>query len=119
MNKHLLKDGLGWGILLWLFGYIFGIVLFMVAPSSLIGWIITPFGIATTVWVLFKKIHYASFEHYVQLAGIWTLIAIVFDYLFLVQVFKPSDGYYKADVYVYYGITCALPLVVGWYRNKK
>jgi len=41
-----------------------------------------------------------SFQYYVLLAVVWTLIAIVFDYLFLVKVFKSADGYYKLDVYL-------------------
>lgn len=119
MNKQLLKDGIGWGILLWFFGYVLGILLFMIAPLQLIGWIISPFGIAVTLWVLLKKIKSSTRLYYLKLGIIWSLVAIVFDYLFLVQVFKPADGYYKADVYFYYLVTCMLPFLVGWMRNKK
>jgi len=45
------------------------------------------------------------------------LIAVIFDYLFLVKMFKPTDGYYKLDVYLYYILTFLLPLIVGW-RKK-
>jgi hypothetical protein len=36
-------------------------------------------------------------------------------------MFKPADGYYKLDVYLYYILTFALPLIVGWRKstNKK
>jgi len=51
---------------------------------------------------LIKKIKGDSFKYYLLLAISWTLIAIIFDYLFLVKVFKPADGYYKLDVYLYY-----------------
>jgi len=37
--------------------------------------------------------------------------------LFIVKAFKPADGYYKLDVYLYYALTFALPLIVGW-RKK-
>ena len=119
MNKQLLKDGLGWGILLWLIGYILGIVLFMIVPSSMLGWVIMPIGIIITVWVLLKKVKGNSLHYYVKLAVVWTLIAIVCDYLFLVRVFKPADGYYKPDVYVYYVLTFLLPLMVGWNKKMK
>lgn len=50
MNKQLLKDAAGWGLVLWFIGYILGIVLFMIVPSSMIGWIFMPIGATLTVW---------------------------------------------------------------------
>ena len=117
MNKQFLKDGLGWGVFLWLIGYILGIVFFSLVPPTMIGWVIMPIGIALTLWVLFKKVKGPSFRYYLLLAVVWTLIAIVFDYFFLVKLFKPADGYYKLDVYLYYIITFILPVLVGW-RKK-
>ncbi len=114
MTKQFLKDAFLWGFLLWLIGYILGIVLFAIVPQSLIGWVIMPFGISITLWVLLKKIKSNSIKYYFLLALIWTLIAIVFDFFFLVQIFKPVDGYYKLDVCLYYAITLALHLLVGW-----
>ncbi|MEI6532399.1 MAG: hypothetical protein WCO06_01025 [Candidatus Roizmanbacteria bacterium] len=119
INRGLIRDGLTWGLLLWLFGYILGIIFFMMIPPALLGWVIMPFGIAMTLWVLFKKIKDNSIIYLFQLAFIWTIIAIVFDYFFLVKVFKPTDGYYKLDVYLYYIITFILPIGVGIWKNKK
>ncbi len=119
MNKRILKDGLLWGFVLWLVGYILGIILFVVVPHNLIGWVIMPFGILMTLGVLFKKVRSPSFQHYVIVGFIWTAIAIVCDYFLLVKVFKPSDGYYKLDVYLYYFLTLALPLLVGWKKISK
>ncbi|TRZ52797.1 hypothetical protein D4R99_02075 [bacterium] len=118
MNRQLFKDTLGWGFFLWLIGYVLGIVLFMVVSPSMVGWIIMPIGTIITLWVLLKKIKTTSFQYYLLLAVIWTTIAIVFDYFFLVKVFKPADGYYKLDVYLYYALTFILPLIIGW-RKKK
>lgn len=117
MNKQLLKDTLGWGILLWLIGYVLGIILFMIMPPSMIGWIIMPLGTIITLWVLIKKVKANSLQYYLMLAIVWTLLAVVFDYFFLVKVFKPADGYYKLDVYLYYILTFVLPLIIGW-RKK-
>ncbi|TSC85657.1 MAG: hypothetical protein G01um10148_1043 [Parcubacteria group bacterium Gr01-1014_8] len=117
MNKAFYKNAILWGFALWFIGYVLGIVLFFVVSPSMIGWILTPIGVLITLWVLFKKIS-ASFEHYALLAVAWTLIAIVLDYIFLVMIFKPADGYYKLDVYLYYALTLILPLAVGWYKNR-
>ena len=117
MDKQFLKDALGWGFILWLIGYGLGIMLFAFVPPSMIGWIIMPIGAIITLWILFKKIKADSFGYYARLAAVWVLIAVVFDYLFIVKAFKPADGYYKLDVYVYYALTFALPLIVGW-RKK-
>ena len=119
MNKQFFKDAFIWGIVLWLIGYLIGIVLFPIVPHSMIGWVIMPIGIIITLWVLFKKIKPSSLQYYLLLAIVWTLIAITFDYLFLVKVFKPTDGYYKLDVYLYYSLTFILPLVVGWRKTLK
>lgn len=117
MNRQFLKDAFGWGFILWLIGYVLGIILFLVAPIPLIGWVITPIGIALTLWVLFKKVKWDLFRYYALIAFAWVVIAIIFDYLFIVKAFKPADGYYKPDVYLYYALIFALPLIVGW-RKK-
>jgi hypothetical protein len=118
MNKQLFKEGLGWGFILWLIGYILGIVLFMVVPSAILGWIIMPIGILITLWVLLKKIKGKSLVYFIKIAIIWTLMAIVLDYFLLVKLFKPADGYYKMDVYLYYIITFCLPVAVGYFKKK-
>lgn len=117
MNKQLLKDSLGWGFLLWVIGYGLGIGLFMVMPGPLIGWVIMPIGIIITLWVLIKKIKDTRMGYYLQLSIIWMLMAVIFDYLFIVKAFH-SDSYYKFDVYVYYGLTFGFPLIVGWRKNR-
>ena len=117
MDKQLLKDGLGWGIALWFVGYVLGIVLFMLVPLYLLGWIITPIGIIITLWVLFKKIKSSALVHYIAIAVIWTLIAVVCDYALIVKLFGSTE-YYKLDVYLYYAFTFALPLIVGFKKSR-
>lgn len=119
MSRKLLLDTLGWGILLWLIGYGLGIALFTFVPISLLGWIITPIGTVITLYVLFKKIKAQNLSYYLLLSIVWTTIAVVFDYFFLVKAFKPTDGYYKLDVYLYYTLTFFLPLIVGFIKSKK
>jgi hypothetical protein len=119
MRIQFLKDMVGWGFLLWLIGYLLGILLFPFVPPNMIGWVIMPIGIIITLWVLLKKIKTSSIRYYLKLAIVWTLMAIVFDYFFLVKVFKPADGYYKLDVYLYYLLTFVLPLIIGWKKRTK
>lgn len=118
MNRTFLKDGFLWGFILWLIGYVLGIVLFMLAPANLIGWFITPIGIAITLWVLLKKVKSQSVGYFLKIGIIWALIAIIFDYIFIVKLFK-SESYYKLDVYFYYASAFFLPLLVGWYKTSK
>lgn len=119
MSKKFLVDAFGWGFALWFVGYVLGIAFFMVLPPALIGWVITPIGVIMTLWVLLKRVKATSLQYVLALAAIWTLIAILCDYFFLVRVFKPSDGYYKFDVYLYYFLTLFLPLLAFWMRTKK
>ena len=117
MNKQTVKDSIGWGFLLWFIGYILGIVLFMVVPPDMIGWVLSPFATLFTLWVLFKKIKQNQFKYYVMLGIVWAIIAVVFDYVFIVTLFK-STTYYKLDVYVYYALMLVLPMFVGWRKLK-
>ena len=105
--------------MLWFIGYALGILFFLLVPHNMIGWIIMPLGTIVTLWVLLKKIKANSFQYYLSLAIIWTFIAILFDYFFLVKVFKPADGYYKLDVYLYYALTFILPLIIRWNKKRK
>lgn len=119
MNKQFIKDAFGWGFLLWLFGYLLGFLFFAFVPTDLLGWAIMPFGIAMTLFVLYKKVKGDSFQYFLLLAVVWTLLAIILDYVFLVQVLHPADGYYKLDVYLYYGLTFVLPIIVGLRHDKR
>lgn len=78
-----------------------------------------PIGTVITWWVLVNKIKADTFNYYVKLAVVWLVMAMVCDYLFLVKAFKPSDGYYKLDVYLYYFLIFLLPIIVGWRRKKE
>lgn len=118
MIRKVLIDVLGWGFLLWLIGYGLGMVLFTVLPASILGWVITPIGLAIMLYVLFKKIASRSFRYYILLAVVWTIIAIVCDYFFLVKAFNVT-AYYKLDVYVYYALMFIVPLFVGWRKSMK
>ena len=119
MNKPALANAAGWGVALWLFGYVLGIVLFFVVPAAMIGWVILPIGTAVTVWVLLSRVERDTFRQYVILAAVWTEIAIVGDYLFIVLALNPDDGYYKLDVGLYYMLTFLLPFTVGWWKTRN
>jgi len=119
MNKQCLKDALGWGTGLWFIGYILGIILFMFVPANMIGWVISLIGIIITLWVLLKKVKGEDTIYYLKIAVAWTVIAVVFDYLFLVKLFNPAGCYYKLDVYFYYVTMFLLPLLVGIFKTKK
>jgi hypothetical protein len=106
-----------WGFILWLFGYSLGIVFFFFVPKEQIGYFVLPLGVAFTLWVLLKKIKREEFMCYVGLGIIWTIVAVAFDYFFIVKLFKSPD-YYKLDVYVYYALTFVLPVIVGWWKFK-
>lgn len=119
MSKTFLKVALGWGFVLWLIGYVLGIVLFALVPVNLIGWVIAPIGTVITLWVAFEKIKGENFNFYLLVAVVWTAIAVAFDYLFIVKALKPADGYYKLDVYFYYFLTFIIPLIAGYFKAGK
>jgi hypothetical protein len=110
------RDSFGWGFILWLIGYVLGIILVFVVPANAIGWIIAPIGTAIALWVAFRKLRGDTLAYYTLVALAWLSIAVIGDYLLIVKAFRPADGYYKLDVYLYYALTVAIPLLAGWRR---
>ena len=119
--KEKLLNTFIWGFVLWLIGYMLGFILFFIVPKEYIGWVITPFASIFTIWVILKKVKRPSLTCYVGLGGVWTIMAIVLDYIFLVTMLKAGTKYYKPDVFLYYILTFTLPLIVGYwkYRHKS
>jgi hypothetical protein len=121
--KEWIKGALGLGIVLWLFGYLTSMVLFFSPFASIMGWIITAIFTPVTIvvtwwWFRTKNLTLADFA---LVGALWTVIAVVFDYLFIVQLLKAT--YYGPDVFVYYILTFLIPIVVGFYllriRSKQ
>jgi hypothetical protein len=113
MRADRLRDRFGWGVALWLVGYVLGIALYFVVPPSMIGWVLIPVGTLLTTAVLWTRVRARALEDFALIAVVWTAIAIAGDYLFIVRLLDPPDGYYKADVYLYYALTFVLPLLIG------
>ena len=118
-KKRIFLQNLIWGFVLWLIGYVLGIVFFMIMPQNMIGWVIMPIGIVITLLVLLKRINRETFSAYLDVALVWTLMAIVLDFVFIALLFAAGASYYKVDVYIYYALTFALPLAVGAFKLRK
>lgn len=119
MDRTVLRDVALWGALLWLFGYVLGLVFYGLAPPSQLGWFIMPFGIAATCLVLWRWACPTSWAAALTLGVGWSLIAIVLDYFGIVKLLAPPDGYYKLDVYLYYLFTLVLPPLAFALQGRK
>jgi hypothetical protein len=108
------------GILIWFIGYIASLILFPFVPNNILGWILciifTPITIIIA-YFRFRKRKLRLFCYF--MTGVfWLLIAIIFDYLFIVKLFSAVD-YYKTDVFVYYAVTFFIPLIIGFINTNK
>ena len=119
MGRFLIRDVLGFGLGLWLFGYLVGVVLFAFVPPAQIGWWVTPFGLAATLLTLWKWVDVASLGSGAALGLGWVAVAMSGDRLFIVKLLRPPDGYYKFDVYLYYVLTFALPIAAAAARRWR
>jgi hypothetical protein len=113
-----LKNMLTWGFILWLVGYLAGMVLFFIVPQDYIGWIISPFATIFTIWVLMKKVKRPELMCYFGTGLIWMIMAIVLDFIFIVLLLKTGVSYYQPDVILYYLLTLILPVAVGYWKFK-
>ena len=119
-NRTKITDIVGLGSLLWFIGWCSSLVLFFFVPTDILGWILfvifTPVTIAiTALW--FRKRGLAM-AYYLAVAIVWTVIAVLFDYLFIVTLFNVS-GYYHPSVIVYYAETFLIPLCIGLVYRRK
>jgi hypothetical protein len=120
--KQWILDTVGLGTGLWLFGYLASLLLFFSPFADMMGWIITavftPVTIAITWW-WFKE-RDLPITYFLEVGIVWTGIAMVLDYLFIVRLFQTP--YYELDVFVYYALTFLIPAGVGmylaWTRGK-
>ena len=117
MNRWI-HDTVGLGTALWLLGYLASLLLFFSPFSGTMGWIITavftPVTIAITWW--WFRTRGLPLSYYVVVGAVWTVIAIVLDYLFIVRLFRAA--YYGPDVFVYYALTFLIPVGVGLYLRR-
>jgi hypothetical protein len=113
--KQWIKDTIGLGTGVWLFGYLASLLLFFSPFADIMGWIITavftPITIALAWW--WFRARDLPLTYYVVVGVAWTMIAIVLDYLFIVRLFQTT--YYEIDVFVYYALTFLIPVGVGLY----
>jgi hypothetical protein len=113
--KQWIKDTIGLGTGLWLFGYLASLLLFFSPFADIMGWIITavftPITIALAWW--WFRARDLPLTYYVVVGVAWTMLAIVLDYLFIVRLFQTT--YYEIDVFVYYALTFLIPVGVGLY----
>jgi len=108
------------GLFLWLTGYLASIALYFFLPSDILGWVLfvlfTPIGLFIT-YKRFRKRN-EKVPYYLLVATTWVVIAVVFDYFFIVKGFN-SQNYYKPDVLGYYAITFLMPIFVGVEFGRK
>lgn len=118
MTKSLLREGVVWGAGLWLFGYLLSFAAFAFVPVAYIGAAIAPFAFVATVWVATRHVEGPTLGYYAAVGAIWAVLAVVLDYVLLVQLLHPADGYYKFDVYLYYVLCFVIPFAAGWWRLR-
>ncbi len=106
-----------WGVGLWAFGYVLGMMLFSFVPLEYLGLVITPFALLFAIWVCVRRFRGKgdSVLYLLAIGATWFLIAFAFDYLFLVYAFNVQN-YYDYDVLFYYLFTLLLPVIVGRWR---
>jgi hypothetical protein len=114
LMKANLIDTLGLGIALWLMGFVASIMLWGIVSPDMIGWVLFAIFLPLTLYVPYRRFRKRkeSVKYYLFVSATWMLIAIAFDYMFIVRLFS-STNYYKLDVFVYYAATFLAPFLIG------
>jgi hypothetical protein len=110
----MIVDSIGLGLALWLAGYLSSLILYFVLPKDVLGWVLFVVFLPVTLYVAYWRFHgrELSTGYLLSVAASWTLIAVVFDYVFIVMMLN-AQGYYAADVFLYYAVTFLIPLAIG------
>jgi uncharacterized membrane protein SirB2 len=113
-TKTRLIDTIGLGFLIWLIGYIASILLWGFVSHDILGWILFVVFTPLMAYLPYRRFRSRNETagYYFLVALVWLLIAVVFDYLFIVKLFDAKD-YYKLDIFVYYTVTFLAPLLIG------
>ena len=120
VNRERIFDTVGLGFILWLAGYLTSFLLYFYVPHGILGWILFVVFTPITIYIAYWRFHRRSLsmEYFFKVAAVWTLLAIAFDYLFIVMLFN-SQNYYQADVLLYYLTIFLIPLGTGLKYAKK
>jgi hypothetical protein len=113
-KREIVLDTAGFGLALWLAGYVSSILLYFFIPKELLGWVLFAVFAPITAYVAYWRFHSRGLglNYFLAVAAAWTLIAVAFDYVFIVKMFSAAD-YYKTDVYLYYITTFLIPAGIG------
>jgi len=108
------------GFLVWLIGYLAGIALYFALSPDVLGWVIFVIFTPIVIFLCYKRFgkRKETIPYYGLVATVWLIIAVIFDYVFLVKLLNPPV-YYKLDVYVYYASTFLIPFLVGAKFGRK
>ena len=116
---QLLRNTLGIGALLWLAGYLVSMAVHF-SPLSYAIWgrVVLVLYIPALAWVAWRYFtgRELSLHYYAGVGIAWSLIAVMFDYPFIVLRFGAWE-YYTPDVYLYYAVTFLIPAGIGMYLN--
>jgi len=119
LNRKLV-DTLFTGILVWAIGYAMGFYIItipgypdvMMQPSVLIG--VSAVGILVTggiAYLRFRRRSGLGWGYALVVGASWLVVALVFDFLFIVLLFG-AYGYYRPHILVYYLLTLIVPTIV-------
>lgn len=58
-----------------------------------------------------RTVRHLLLSYYVKVGIVWTLIAVIFDYLFIVLLLQADC--HRLHVFIYYALTLLIPVGVG------
>jgi predicted branched-subunit amino acid permease len=78
------------GFLVWLIRYLAGIALYFVLSPDVLGLVVFAVFTPIVVFLCYRRFgrRKESISYYVFVAAVWLIMAVVFDYLFLVKLLR-------------------------------
>lgn len=121
MKKYALVDTLVYGLVIWLVGFVLGMVLFPFVEISVMGWILMPVTLIVALFLsmrIRRKRSAAAVSTFIGVGLSWVALSLILDYAILVKGYS-AENFYDVDIIIYYIGVLLIPIIVSLLPRKQ
>lgn len=121
MKKYALVDTLIYGLVIWLVGFVLGMVLFPFVEISVMGWILMPVTLIVALLLslrIRRKRSAGAVSYFIGVGLSWVALSLILDYAILVKGYD-AENFYDVDIIIYYVGVLLIPILASLVPKKQ